>query len=1821
MTRRTIRSWFGNALVLVLSIGFPSGVRADDCNRNGVEDSADLAAGTSEDCNLNEVPDECEVAPVLLVSRDVGVPAPRYPRAIRCADIDGDGDADMITANQAGDTLSTIAVTLGDGEGRFVNHEQSPYDNSVRVSSLEVADLDSDGAPDIVTANFFTLELRWNDGGGGFPESNSIEVDRATRFVTVADLDLDGLPDLIATNTSSDEVIVMMNLGDRDFAESARYFVGEYPVSALAVDVDGDDDLDVVVVNRDSDDLSVLSNDGSGALSDVARVTLAAGPSMVTAADLDHDGTADLVVGAEESVTVLFNDGVGGFGAREHVAPGAATIAARDIDSDGDADLVLGAASHSQVTVMINAQGGLFLRPLVFDTEFSPKMMDVCDIDGDRDLDVVVGSTRTVRRSVLWNNDQSAIVIESVRVDMQPAPHAAATGDINGDGFLDYITGDGLGSTISVFLNDQSGNLVLQNSLLVRANQYLNSVDVGDFDGDGDLDAVTGAIQGNRMQVFFNNGSGRFGNQDFYTTGARPFMVEVAELTGDGFPEIVSANENSGNISVYQNRGDGTGTFESRRDYPVGRSPSAVAAGDLNGDGAAELLVANRGSRSFSMLVNNGDGTFQRSTAVPVDGDPWYVSTGDFDSDGDVDVVTANLGRRRVEIFSNRGDGTFEDGRTYDVGGSPYSLRVFDMNVDGVPDILTANQNNDSTSILLNRGDGTFHAGTTYDTGDAPRFCNPGDLDNDGDIDFIAANHDGRDLTVFYNRSPIESRDTHREEICTEQEFYLLSASSRRGRDLKFVLPADPTDETVLPPLFQNSRIFDLHQDFLTEVFPDRFPILGPDEYNRMIGLRETRQYFIGAITQMPSDGGTVYGFSVFVDISEDAGELLEADEVRGIYETLGGVFHLETLAYLPDGIPAREQAAQWEDPGFPIVFDTSVGGGNFEAYTKAVGYGTVRILDSDGFEEANDNGRITFREILVLDHAPRDIEGVVAGVVTAVPQGPLSHLAVRTARRGTPNCFSEGAVSAFTPLDGQLVRLEVSDSELIVEEASLADAEAFWAENQPSLSSDPLVDAEFSELSRLRDIDLSQPGVAESRFGGKASNFARLQRVLTGDFTRYQEVGFAIPVHYYVEFMRTNQLLSFVTPLTIVTYEEYLDELYASPEFQSDSSFRFRALEQLRGHMETSGVVPDELVSQIVTLIDDVFGSTTDRVRFRSSSNVEDGLEFNGAGLYSSLSACAADELDDDEDGPSRCGGDGDERGVPEALRRVWASLWNFRAFEERSYYQIPQSLAAMGVLVSRAFVDELANGVAFTGNPRSPLDGRYLIASQTGETSVVSPDPGVLPARDVLVVEEDGRGGGALLEIVRASGSSLLPEDTHVLREDELRELSALLWHVDRSFPIDLGEHDRSEVVLDFEFKIESNGELAVKQVRTFLRTEPLPPSPVFEVRVAEGVEACVGFGSVSLRRDPESVLELKAHVRLRAGDHELATDSLVSRLDLIDELRFGPDARVLESTRPGLLRASRFPNSDGTTRHGFIFDQVFSIDDDRELQVSLSINDTFTARGDRPIRGILVFNELYVESGMSLVGTVTSVSDPDRRRFVDFSSCRYESLDLWELAADLQDGSTISILERFQLPEPTDLFGPVRVQRATVNLRGVNRRVDSYWQLVYSAARHNTFMKHWVLFDRPVVVGEFERPVAVVELTSTQTNSEGDILQEPGARYLDAEFQEIASVAVTAHTFGLYEEPLEPLFLRGDYNADGETNLTDAVAHLNFLVGGGEAPTCARAADSDDNGRLEVTDAIRTLDRLFRGGEPLADPVGECGVDPTADGLECEAYSPCE
>src|SRR4030095_4888420 len=94
------------------------------------------------------------------------------------------------------------------------------------------------------------------------------------------------------------------------------------------------------------------------------------------------------------------------------------------------------------------------------------------------------------------------------------------------------------------------------------------------------------------------------------------------------------------------------------------------------------------------------------------------------------------------------------------------------------------------------------------------------------------------------------------------------------------------------------------------------------------------------------------------------------------------------------------------------------------------------------------------------------------------------------------------------------------------------------------------------------------------------------------------------------------------------------------------------------------------------------------------------------------------------------------EEIGIARALRRVWGSLWNFRAYEEREYYQIPHSRVGMAVLVSEGFPDELANGVSFTGNPSLRGDRRFVVNAQVGDSGVVFTNPGVVDEKDVLIV-----------------------------------------------------------------------------------------------------------------------------------------------------------------------------------------------------------------------------------------------------------------------------------------------------------------------------------------------------------------------------------------------------------------------------------------------------------------------------------------------------
>ena len=220
-------------------------------------------------------------------------------------------------------------------------------------------------------------------------------------------------------------------------------------------------------------------------------------------------------------------------------------------------------------------------------------------------------------------------------------------------------------------------------------------------------------------------------------------------------------------------------------------------------------------------------------------------------------------------------------------------------------------------------------------------------------------------------------------------------------------------------------------------------------------------------------------------------------------------------------------------------------------------------------------------------------------------------------------------------------------------------------------------------------------------------------------------------------------------------------DRLLADPQFRGDPSLRRDRLGQLHDAMRDADCDPAFIVAlknQLLT----TFGGPAVMARFRSSSNAEDAPGFSGAGLYESTNACLADDQDPDKSGPSRCDpAEPEERGLCRAVKKVWASLWLVRAYEEREWYGIDHAQAAMGILVDLRLGDERANMVVFTGDPNLPGDHRFLVNAQTGDLEVVSSDPGTSPEKTRLTLT-----AGEVTKIDKPAGRI-------TLRHGEIRNL----------------------------------------------------------------------------------------------------------------------------------------------------------------------------------------------------------------------------------------------------------------------------------------------------------------------------------------------------------------------------------------------------------------------------------------------------------------
>lgn len=472
------------------------------------------------------------------------------------------------------------------------------------------------------------------------------------------------------------------------------------------------------------------------------------------------------------------------------------------------------------------------------------------------------------------------------------------------------------------------------------------------------------------------------------------------------------------------------------------------------------------------------------------------------------------------------------------------------------------------------------------------------------------------------------------------------------------------------------------------------------------------------------------------------------------------------------------------------ISTDELLDGQNFQAMNAAGNYGYLRKVRLEDLEDTY----LSRRDLVVLDGIPNDIP-VVAGIITTEYQTPLSHINILSHSRGTPNMTLRNAFENDTinRLEGELVYLEVTANAFELRPADFEEAQAFWQTNEPQEVKVLDKDTSFDELISMQQANLS----FLNRLGGKAANFGEIASLVDErglPMPVPEGNAFAIPFYYYEQHMERSGIGT------------WLSGLLSNEHFTEDPAYRAEMLEQVQDSIRNYPVDAELLnrVAERINYFED-FGS----FRFRSSTNAEDLEGFTGAGLYTSKSA--------KRNNPNKT--------IEKAIQDVWAGLWNWRAFEERSYFKIDHLSCAMGVLVHRSFPDENANGVMITSNLYNDNEG-YTINVQFGEESIVFPEPGVL--HDQIILFDGSIDGREPFLIEYLSFSNLEGYAGTVMTDEELKELGYFAKAIKRHYFFSSSNNCNctyTEFGMDLEFKVDSQvspRKVYIKQARPYNRKQ---------------------------------------------------------------------------------------------------------------------------------------------------------------------------------------------------------------------------------------------------------------------------------------------------------------------------------------------------------------------------------------------------------------
>ena len=664
----------------------------------------------------------------LTASGTVGgaVPPAVSSQFIALGNLDGSG-------NLSAAVLAGGGVTVYIGNSSFMPVSIKTYPTGSQPAGVVVADLNNDGKPDIVVADFQVgqngdngdIAVLLNNGNGSFQNPVKYNTGDGPMSIAVGNVDGDGIPDIVTANIYANTVSVLIGVGDGTFKPPVSYAVGTLPEGVILADFNGDGKLDIGLV------------------------------------------TTNLVVGGF-NVSVLLNLGKGVFGAVQNSpSPQNSTfLAAHDLDGDGKLDLVVNDSTGSEIGILKGNGDGTFVWSQTYSVEVNPAALIVTDFNNDGIADIVVGSgndaivgpdTGSGYMSVLLGNGDGTFRGTPLYATGN-WPSSVAIADFNNDGNADLVATNLYGDpSVEWFKGNGDGTFATGAGIAQFGPASAASfAATADFNGDGNPDLAVASANGSVL-VSLGDGHGGFAPTTSTSVAGSPEYLAVGDFNGDGIPDVVVAGAtvqggSTGAVSVLTGNGDGT--FKTPTTPLIGLNALVVATGDFNLDGNLDAVVVAQGSvgnnnvpGSVVILLGSAAGTLTAQPAMTVGttpADPLFVAVGDVNGDGKPDLVVEyedfNYGSN-VQVFLGKGDGTFQALTPMAVAFGTGTLVINDFNGDGRPDLVISHCCGGDLTYMLGNGDGTFQAETHLGGGPNPLSMAMGEFNGDGVQDLVVTDN------------------------------------------------------------------------------------------------------------------------------------------------------------------------------------------------------------------------------------------------------------------------------------------------------------------------------------------------------------------------------------------------------------------------------------------------------------------------------------------------------------------------------------------------------------------------------------------------------------------------------------------------------------------------------------------------------------------------------------------------------------------------------------------------------------------------------------------------------------------------------------------------------------------------------------------------------------------------------------------------------------------------------------------------------------------------------------------------------------------------